>query len=132
MAIEEHQKETTIIHDEPTVAVVSEPTTMRVTDDLPARARKYAVVYYILNIIEALLVIRFILKLLGANANAGFTSGMYAITDPLVLPFKGIFATPAAAGSVLEWSTIIAMIIYALIAYGIVQLLQIMNAKKRI
>ncbi|MDQ3018831.1 MAG: YggT family protein [bacterium] len=104
----------------------------RVTDDLALRSRKYAVVYYVLNVIEALLLIRFILKLLGANNASGFTSGIYAITEPFVLPFRGIFPTPTASGSVLEWSTIIAMIIYALIAYGVVQLLRIAYAKKHI
>jgi uncharacterized protein YggT (Ycf19 family) len=129
MAIEEY-KETTVIEDEP--AAVSETVVHSgVTDDLPIRARKYAIVYYILNIVEALLVIRFVLKLLGASPNAGFTSGMYAITEPFVMPFRGIFPTPSASGSTLEWSTIIAMIIYALVAYGIVQLLRLMNARGR-
>ncbi len=125
MATEEYE-ETTIVRDEPVVDTVVQS---RVTGDLPARARKYAVVYYILNIIEALLVIRFILKLLGANAASGFVSGIYAVTEPLMAPFRGIFATPSAQGSVLEWSTIIAMIIYALVAYGIVQLLRIAYAR---
>lgn len=127
------EEQTTVVHEEPTVAVVTEPvTTARVTEDLPLRERKYAVVYYILNFVEALLLIRFLLKLFGANTVAGFTSGVYAITEPFVMPFKGIFAAPAADGSVLEWSTIIAMIIYALIAYGIVQLLRIAYARKYI
>ncbi len=128
----EEYEETTVVQNEPT-AVQETIVHSGVTDDLPVRARKYAIVYYILNIVEALLLIRFVLKLLGANSAAGFTSGIYAITEPFVLPFRGIFPTPSASGSVLEWSTIIAMIIYALVAYGIVQLLRLMNARgKRI
>lgn len=125
MAIRRFQRDTTVVHrDDPDM--VEEPiVTTRVTDDLPEQTRSFAIVYYILNILEALLLIRFALMLLGANPGAGFTSMIYAITNPLVAPFRGIFPAQASSGAVLEWSTIIAMIVYALIAYAIVQLLRI-------
>jgi hypothetical protein len=79
------------------------------------------IVWFILGSIEALLAIRFLLKLLGA-ASAPFTNFMYGITSLLVAPFATVFRTSTAAGSTFEWTTILAGAIYALIAYGIIHL----------
>jgi uncharacterized protein YggT (Ycf19 family) len=78
-------------------------------------------IYYVLGIIESLLLLRFIFKLLAANPASGFIQLIYSITDALLLPFRGIFPTSAVEGSVMEWSTLVAMLIYWLIAYGIEQ-----------
>jgi uncharacterized protein YggT (Ycf19 family) len=93
------------------------------------RDTSFSIVYYLLNIAEALLLIRLIMKLLAANPAAGFTNAIYTITNPLVAPFAGIFPQPVVSGTVVEWSTIIAMIVYALIAYAIVQLLRIASRR---
>jgi hypothetical protein len=74
------------------------------------------------GLIEALLVIRFVLKALAANAEAGFAQLIYAVTGLLVAPFMGLFGTPqAASGAVLELHTLIAMVIYAVIAWLVVR-----------
>jgi uncharacterized membrane protein len=79
-------------------------------------------IYLIFGLIEALLVIRFLLKALGANAEAGFAQLMYGVTGPLVAPFRGLFGTPqAASGAVLEVHTLIALVIYALVAWLLVR-----------
>lgn len=83
------------------------------------------VVYLILGVVEALLVIRLVLKLLAANPAAGFSSAIYGITAPLVALFQGVFPNAQGSGSVLEAATILAMIVYALIAWGIVRLIAI-------
>src|SRR5450759_5888122 len=54
-------------------------------------------IYLIFGLIEALLLIRFVLKALGANAEAGFAQFIYGITGPLATPFQGLFGTPQAA-----------------------------------
>lgn len=87
------------------------------------RARR--IIYLILGILETLLIIRFLLKLLAANPDAGFSSLIYGITYPFVALFEDVFPTPQTHGSVLELSTILAMIIYALIAWGIVKVIEI-------
>ena len=74
-------------------------------------------VYLVFGVLEALLAIRFVLKLLGANEAAGFTSFVYGITAPFLAPFAGIFGTPQADGSVLELHTLVAIVIYALVAW---------------
>jgi len=90
------------------------------------------VVYYILGILEVLLAFRLMFKLLGANPNSGFVSLIYSISQVFLVPFTAIFRSAAAQGietkAFLEPSTIIAMIVYALIAWGIVKLIIIMRA----
>ncbi|HEX8182921.1 MAG TPA: hypothetical protein VF575_04965 [Candidatus Saccharimonadales bacterium] len=81
------------------------------------------VVWYIAGVILALLALRFLLALLGANAASGFVSFIYSITKPLVSPFFGVFGyDPAAGVSRFETYTLLAMVIYALVAYGIAKL----------
>jgi uncharacterized protein YggT (Ycf19 family) len=89
--------------------------------------RTYQVIWYILGVIEVLLAFRVVLKLLGANAFSGFTNFIYTVSNPFVAPFAGILRVTATSGVVLEWSTLIAMVVYAVAAYGIVALLQLVK-----
>lgn len=89
--------------------------------------RTYQVIWYILGVIEVLLGFRILLKLLGANSYTLFVDFIYAISDPFALPFKGILDITATSDVVLEWSTLIAMAVYATFAYGIVALLQLIK-----
>lgn len=89
--------------------------------------RTYQIIWYVLGIIEVILAFRVILKLLGANAQSGFTSFIYAISNPFALPFAGILGITGSEGMVLEWSTLIAMIVYAIVAYGIAALFQLVK-----
>lgn len=67
--------------------------------------------------------LRFALKLLGANSGAGFTSFIYNATYPLVAPFLGVFRiSRIVEGSVFEWTTLLAMFVYWLLAIGIIRL----------
>jgi hypothetical protein len=84
------------------------------------------VVWYILGVVEVLLGFRFLLKMLAANAATGFVSFIYMVTGPLVAPFRGIFPTPVSGGSVFEWSTIVAVLVYICIAWGLVYLLDLL------
>jgi len=76
-----------------------------------------------------LLAFRFTLKLLGANPSSGFVDLIYSVTNVLVAPFTGIFSTPTAEGdivsSVFETSTLVAIVVYALIAWGLVKLVNL-------
>ena len=83
------------------------------------------IIWYILGFIEVLLIFRLLLKMLGANQYVGFTSLIYSITSPLALPFSGVVGISASGSSILEWSTIIAGIVYLCIAWGLVYLLDI-------
>src|SRR5579859_3411238 len=82
-------------------------------------ARVPQIVYLIAGIIDALLVIRLVLKLLGANQAAGFTSLIYGVTTPFVALFEGVFPNAQNQGSVLDLAALLAIIVYGLLAWGI-------------
>jgi len=86
--------------------------------------RSYQVIWYILGFIEVLLGFRIALKALGANPFSGFVNLIYTISDPLALPFAGIVRSSTGSGAVLEWSTVIAAIVYLIVAFGLANLLQ--------
>lgn len=81
------------------------------------------VVWYVLGIINTLLGLRFVLRLFGANPAAAFTDFIYSLTSPLLAPFRNVIRSSAVGTGVIEWSTLLAMAIYWLIAYAIVRLL---------
>lgn len=81
------------------------------------------VIWYLLGLVEILLAFRFVLKLLGANSAAGFTSFIYGITYVFTAPFLSVFRiTRVVAGSVFEWTTLLAMFVYWVLAFGIIKL----------
>ena len=83
------------------------------------------IIWYILGFIEVVLVFRIILKMLGANPFTGFTSLIYTITNPFAAPFVGVVGSSITGNSVIEWSTIIAAMVYICIAWGLVYLLDL-------
>jgi hypothetical protein len=76
-------------------------------------------VWLLFGILEALIALRIVLKLIAANPASPIAALIYRITDLFLWPFAGLTATPSAGGMVLELSSFIAMIIYALIAWAI-------------
>lgn len=86
-------------------------------------------IWYVFGLIAILLGIRFIMKLLGANAGNGFVDFIYTLTGVLSAPFDTIFGvTKTQAGdtsSVFEPSIVVAIAVYALIAWGITKLVRI-------
>lgn len=80
------------------------------------------VVWYITGILEVLLAFRFFLKLFGANPAAGFTDFIYNITHIFASPFLNVFRITSVEGSVFEWTTLLAMLVYYMIALGIIKL----------
>jgi hypothetical protein len=80
------------------------------------------IVWYILGVIEVLLALRFILKLMAANPSAGFSNFIYSTSEFLAAPFISVFRYTQVEGSVMEWTTLLAMAVYWLIASGIIRL----------
>jgi hypothetical protein len=91
------------------------------------------IVYFLLGIIEILLVFRLVFKVTGANPTSSFVSTIYALTQILVTPFSGIFRQATSAGvettAVLEPATLVAIVVYAVLAWGLTQLVVIFSRK---
>ncbi|RJQ54943.1 MAG: YggT family protein [Actinobacteria bacterium] len=81
------------------------------------------VLWLILGVIEAFIGIRVILKLLGANPANPFAQFVYSISRIFVAPFFGLFGEPAAGRSVLEITSLVAMVVYVLVFFGIDRLI---------
>lgn len=87
------------------------------------------VIALVFTVLEVLLLVRFTLKLLAANADQPFVSAIYGITEPLVVPFRGIFAQPAGT-PVVEIASILAVIFYVLLAALIVAIVRAVTGKR--
>jgi hypothetical protein len=91
-------------------------------------------VYYIFGALEILLAFRLVFKVLGANPGSNFVSLIYTVSGVFLAPFRDVFRIAVSEGietkSVLEPTTIISMIVYAIIAYAIVRLIEINKAPK--
>ena len=81
------------------------------------------IVWYLLGILEVLLAFRFVMKLLGANAAAGFSNFIYGVSYVFAAPFLSVFqVTQTGVGTVFEWTTLLAMLVYWMVALGIIKL----------
>lgn len=94
----------------------------------PAR-RAVEVTYLVVGIINGLLLIRMVLKLLGANTLAAFTSFVYGITDVFLAPFRNLLPTVGNHQSQFEMSVVVAILVYALIGWVVARIVTIMFSR---
>ena len=76
------------------------------------------VIWLLVVILEGLLALRIGLKLIGANPDNPFAALIYGFTNLFLFPFAGLIGTPTAGGMVLEISSVIAMVVYALLGWA--------------
>jgi hypothetical protein len=88
--------------------------------------RAVDVIYLVFGLISALLVIRLVLKVLGAYAGAPFVGFIYGVTNFLLEPFKGILPAIVNGKSVLEPAVLIAIAVYLLVAFLLAKIIEIM------
>ena len=96
-----------------------------------ATFRATQIIWLLLGILEALLALRFVFKLIAVNAANSFAALLYNMTNLFVAPFASLVGAPAAAGMVLEASTLIAMAVYMLIAWGLVKVVDVIFYRPR-
>jgi hypothetical protein len=89
------------------------------------------VVWLLLSIFEALLALRFVLKLIGANPASPFAAALYGFTGLFLFPFTSLLGAPALGGMVLEVSTLIAMLVYGLIAWAVERIIFVIFYRPR-
>ena len=114
-------------------SVQQETTETHTTANADNKTTAVNAIWYIYGVIAVLLSIRFVLRLLGANSANAFVDFIYAVSGVLSAPFDSIFGvTTAEAGrteSVFEPSILVAIAVYALIAWAVVKLLRINETK---
>ena len=81
------------------------------------------IIWYIAGVLLVLLGFRFVLALLGANPANQFANFIYSVSHPFVAPFFSLFGYDLRYGvSRFETYTLVAMLVYLVIAWGLVRL----------
>lgn len=88
------------------------------------------VVWFIGGVIMALIALRIVLSLLGANEDNAFASLIYGLSYPFVAPFFGLFNYRMQYGvSRFEFESVVALIVWWLVTYGIARLIRISRSR---
>lgn len=79
-------------------------------------------------VVEGFLALRFLFKLFGANGNSGFVQWVYDMSGALLAPFRGVFPTTVLENRyVLEFSTLFAMLMYAILALLLIWVINLLS-----
>lgn len=82
-------------------------------------------IWYILGVITAILALRIVLLMLSANPETPFVAFVYDVSSIFVVPFYGIFDQPDYTRFYVDTSSIVAIVIYWLLAVGLAKLINL-------
>lgn len=95
-------------------------------------ARIVNIVYFLFGALELLLGVRVVLHLLGVNAENAFASFIYTLSEPFVALFANLLQNPILSGdSVLEVTTLIAMLVWAIVAWLVARFIWLVMSRPR-
>jgi hypothetical protein len=83
------------------------------------------------GVLDGLIGLRFLLKLMAANPANPFASLVYFITSPFLWMFQGLTYTPTFEGIEIEFFSLVAMVVYALIGWIVIQVLWILFSRMK-
>lgn len=112
-----------------TQTVVETTGTVASSEPATHNYRAVQIIWLLTSLVTTLIAIRFVLKLFGASLQSGFVTFMYSLTDLLVGPFRGIFPN-TGQGSTVDIASLVAIVIYALIGWGVVSLVRLMTTPR--
>ena len=92
--------------------------------------RAAAVVWFVVGIVEIFIAARFLGKLFGASVQSAFVNFIYQVSAPVVAPFTGIFGDTGSKTNTFETASLVALVVYAVIGWGLVVLIRIVTAPK--
>jgi hypothetical protein len=92
--------------------------------------RAAAAIGFIVGVVDILIAARFLGKLFGASAQSAFVDFIYTVSGPLVAPFQGIFGNGGSKANSFETADLVAIVVYAVIAWGLVMLVRIVTAPR--
>ncbi|MEX1051964.1 MAG: YggT family protein [Patescibacteria group bacterium] len=88
--------------------------------------RGNAWIWYIVGIIDLLLLLGIVFKLFGAKA-VGFTNFLYGATNFFAAPFRGIFPNPEVEGAYFDTAALVAIIVYVLVGFIVARLIDLVT-----
>ncbi len=83
------------------------------------------------GVLEGMIGLRFMLKLMAANPANPFASLVYFITTPFLWMFQGLTHTPSFEGIEIEFFSLVAMAVYALLGWIIIQLTWVLFSRMK-
>lgn len=101
---------------------VRRETVQRNTSSVSNAVMAQRIIWYIAGLIIVLLLVRVVLFLLGASQASGFVQFIYSLTWIFAAPFYGIFPQPEDGKFALDTASIVGIVVYALVAWGIAKL----------
>jgi uncharacterized protein YggT (Ycf19 family) len=81
-------------------------------------------------VLEGFIGLRVLLRMMAADPNNAFANFIYSFTNVFLSPFSGLTATPQSGGIVLEISSVIAMLVYLLLAWVFIELLRLILGRE--
>jgi uncharacterized protein YggT (Ycf19 family) len=83
-------------------------------------------IFWLAGMVQILLIMRFLLRLFGANRQNQFAQLINNLSAPLVAPFSTLFISPTSDGgaSIFDVNIVIAILAYALLSYLVVALVR--------
>lgn len=89
-------------------------------------SRVIQIIALLTTLVVLAIAMRFFLQLIGANEANAFANLVFQLTNPLVAPFASLFPpTAAQQGIVIEWSTLLAGVVYIIVGWLLATLIRI-------
>ena len=110
---------------------------VRTTEHESGRGQRVAtikatqIIWLLLGLLEAAIALRIVFKLIAVNAANPFAKLLYGMTNIFVAPFKSLVGNLTSGDNVLEITSIIAMLVYLLIAWGIERIVYVLFYRER-
>jgi len=102
----------------------------RVSEEGRYNFRAAAAVGFIIGAIDIVIAARFLGKLFGASAQSAFVNLIYQVSGPMVAPFTGIFGDTGTKTNTFETASLVALVVYAVVGWGLVVLIRIVTAPR--
>lgn len=83
------------------------------------------------GVLNGLIGLRFLLKLMAVDPTNPLANMVYFITSPFLWTFRGLTQTPSPGGIEVEFFSLIAILVYAMAGWILVQLAWILFARTR-
>lgn len=95
-----------------------------------AVTRLVHIVYYLFSVVELVLIVRVILHVFGANSDNGFARLIDVVSSPFVALFATLLDNPTlGTTAVLEITTLIAILVWAIVAWLIARLVWLVMSR---
>ncbi len=93
--------------------------------------RLTALIQLAFGVLDGMIGLRFLLKLMAANPLNPFASIVYFLTQPFIWMFQDLTRTPSFEGITIEFFSLIAIVVYAMIGWVTIQLMWILFARMK-